>query len=387
MTRPKILNVDDQKISRYIRTQTLEKAGYEVIEAATGAEALSRLEADRPQIVLLDMNLPDIHGTEICRRIRMQPATRSLIVVHVSATQTSVQDRASGLDGGADGYLTEPVEPELLLATVRSFLRLSTAEAKLEQSLAEVREAEVALRETNAALQRSNEDLTEFAYAASHDLQEPLRTVASYTDLLASQYGDRLDGDARTYISLTQDAVRRMQILIQDLLVYSQLQTTSFSSNLAIDSKAIVDVALANCQKAIDENGAVISYAGLPAIRADFAQIAQVFQNLISNAIKYRKPGETPRVEISAAWEAGGWVFCVRDNGMGFDQKDAEKIFGIFKRLHGHDIPGTGIGLAIARKIVERHGGQIWAESDRGKGAAFYFRLPPVQLTAAAPSS
>jgi len=155
MTAPKILNVDDQQISRYIRTQTLKAAGYRVIEAATGAEALRLVDAEHPQIVLLDMNLPDIHGTEICRRIRKQESTQFIIVVHVSATQTTIQDQTSGLDGGADGYLVEPVEPELLLATVRSFLRLRTAEIRLEQSLAETREA-------NAALQRSNEDLTQF---------------------------------------------------------------------------------------------------------------------------------------------------------------------------------------------------------------------------------
>src|SRR5580692_10860763 len=129
MTTAKILNVDDQEISRYIRTQTLQGAGYEVIEAATGADALRLLDAERPQVVLLDINLPDIHGTEICRRIRAQPSTSSVIVVHVSSTHTSPRDRALGLEGGADGYLAEPVEPELLLATVRSFLRLWTAES------------------------------------------------------------------------------------------------------------------------------------------------------------------------------------------------------------------------------------------------------------------
>ena len=139
MTRAKILNVDDQPISRYIRTQVLEQAGYEVIEASTGDEALRRLSSDRPQLVLLDMNLPDILGVEVCRRIRAQPSTRSIVVLHISATQTSLQDRVFGLDGGADGYLVEPVEPDLLLATVRSSLRLWQAEARLEESLSETR--------------------------------------------------------------------------------------------------------------------------------------------------------------------------------------------------------------------------------------------------------
>jgi len=369
MSAPKILNVDDQHISRYIRTQTLQAAGYRVIEAGTGAEALRLVEAERPEVVLLDMNLPDIHGTEICRRIRTQTSTASIIVVHVSATQTTIQDQTAGLDGGADGYLVEPVEPELLLATVRSFLRLRTTEVRLEQSLAETREA-------NAALHRSNEDLTQFAYAASHDLQEPLRTVAAYNDLLVRQYADRLDADAHQYISFTQDAVRRMQMLIQDLLAYSQLQTTSLSKMPAVDANSMVQLATANLRSSIEEAGAVISCGELPAIRADFAQMALVFQNLIGNAIKYRKPGDPPKVEISAAPDDGAWVFCVRDSGVGFDQQHAGKIFGIFKRLHGREIPGTGIGLAMAKKIVERHGGQIWAESEREQGSAFYFRIP-----------
>ena len=376
MTRPRILNVDDQPISRYIRTQVLEGAGFEVMEAATGVEALRRVENDHPQVVLLDMNLPDIHGTEICRRIKAHPFMHSVIVVHVSATQTTIQDRTLGLDGGADGYLVEPVEPELLLATIRSFLRLSTAESRLEKSLAETREAEVALRRSNLALQRSNEDLTQFAYAASHDLQEPLRSVAGYTDLLVRQYADRLDADAHTYIAHTQDAVRRMQVLIQDLLDYSQLKATDLSVNVAVDARNMVQLALANLENAIVETGATISCGDLPAIRVDYAQMALVFQNLIGNALKYRKPDVPPQVEITAAADSDEWIFCVRDNGVGFDPKNTDKIFGIFKRLHGREIPGTGIGLAMVKKIVERHGGQVWAESEPGKGSAFYFRLP-----------
>ena len=242
--------------------------------------------------------------------------------------------------------------------------------------LRQLKEAEAALRRTNTALQRSNEDLAQFAYAASHDLQEPLRTVLSYTELLARQYTDRLDDDARTYIAFIQGAVRRMQALIHDILAFSSVQNTDLPADLSIDTKSMVQLAIANLKNAIEESGAVISLGELPCIRADAAQLVQMFQNLLSNAIKYRKPEDPPRVDISAVPEGDQWVFCVRDNGIGFDQKYAERIFGVLKRLHGSDIPGTGIGLAIVKKIVERHGGQIWAESAPGKGAAFYFRLP-----------
>ncbi len=621
MKTAKILNVDDHAVNRYIRTQVLQGAGYQVIEAGTGAETLELIARESPQVVLLDINLPDINGAEICRRIKNDLDSRSAIVIHISATLTSVRDRIVGLEGGADGYLVEPVEPELLLATVRSMLRLWEAETRLEESLAVTRDlaakyqslveavpqviftataaghwdylseqfsantqvrtedalgerwfdllhledreqtwqkwrqsmrtgepfeaeyrfqnndgsyrwnlararavrnsegeivqwvgsatdiherkllneeiklrhqefvglaehspdiiarldlelrhtyvnpairrvsslkpeehlgktnrelgwpppecsqweeeclkvvrtgeprefefsydpngktchfqarlvpefdkdgelesllsiisevtdrkhAELALLRSNVALKRSNEDLAQFAHAASHDLKEPLRTVTMYTQLLAKQYGKQFDATAAKYMDVIQAAATRMMTLIEDLLAFSQSGSSEMFTGRLFSASDMVRGAVENLKNAIEESGAVVSVGELPAIAVDVPQFTLLLQNLIGNAIKYRKPEEPPRIEISAKQNGKCWLFSVRDNGMGFSQAHAEQIFGAFKRLHGREIPGTGIGLAIVKRVIERHDGEVWAESQPGRGATFFLRVP-----------
>ncbi len=742
---PTILNVDDREVNRYIRTQTLRGAGYRIVEAGTGAEALRLFRDESPQLVLLDMNLPDMDGVDICRIIKASPGFCSTIVLHISASLTSVQDRVQGLEGGADGYLVEPVEPELLLATVRSMLRLWMAETRLEESLTMSRElaaryqslieavphvifttradgecdyvneqfatytgrhpkeafgngwtnlahpedreraallwagsirtgepfeteyrfwhadgtwrwnlsrarpvrnaagavvqwvgsvtdvherkmldeavrlrheefvalaehspdsiarldtelrylylnrvlpgmcgatreeyigktnrelgwpagicdvreencrqvlatgkpvafefqhtgpdgrtayyqarlvpefrageveallsittdvterreaelavaeserrlrrlvesnvigvvigdnerityandvflemlgysrqdpesgelrwraltppeylpldercieelkergacapfekeywrrdgtrvpiligaaaldnaatewacfvldltglknAEDALRRTNLALQRSNTDLAQFAYAASHDLQEPLRAVGIYTQLLSRESVAAISPEASRHLGLILAAVRRMQTLITNLLAFSQAQSAEFRFAGPVPAGDMVQGATENLKNAMEESGAVLTWRDLPPIPADASQFTLVFQNLISNSIKYRRADVQPRIDISAEREGNSWVFAVRDNGMGFEQAQAERIFSPFTRLHGRELPGTGIGLAIVQKVIERHGGQVWAEGQPGAGATFFFRLP-----------
>jgi PAS domain S-box-containing protein len=244
--------------------------------------------------------------------------------------------------------------------------------------LSKLKDAEAALKKTNFALLRSNEDLEQFAYAASHDLQEPLRTVSIYTELLARQVGSQLAPPSNKFLEIIRDAASRMLRLINDLLEFSHAQSAELSSGELIPAANMVNEAVKNLKNAIEESGAVVSFADLPAIAVDVAQFTPVFQNLIGNSIKYRKPDDPPRIEINAERRGEDWVFAVRDNGTGFEQAHAERIFGHFKRLHGRDIPGTGIGLAIVKKVIERHGGHVWAESEPGKGATFYFRLPVV---------
>lgn len=745
MNATTILNVDDAQVNRYIRTQVLLSAGYHVVEAGTGKEALERIAADRPQLVLLDMNLPDMHGTEVCRLIKSQPDATSVMVVHISATQTTVEDRVFGLEEGADGYLVEPVEPDLLLATVRSMLRLRQLEAQLEESLADtqnlaakyqslveavshiiftsskdgdwtyvseqfsgyvglpkeealktgwlellhqadrqrvaelwthvlrtgepfevecrfryknfsyrwntararpvrigglisqwvgsvtdiherrmleseikarhrefvalaehspdiisrldpmlrytyinsalpgfsslspeqhigktqrelgcdpefcdrfeeacravqttglqnafefshkmdkgnighyqarvvpefdregalesfltiisdftdrrnaemavveserklrrlvesnvigvvivagdhitfandvfldtvgysrkdledgtldwrkitppeyqpreercaaeliekgasstfekeywrkdgsrapvliglaalnheatefacfvidmsqLKNAEAALKRTNLALRRSNEDLEQFAHASSHDLQEPLRTISLYAELLARQLKGTVPAQAIKSIETIQDAAGRMLRLIHAFLDFSQAQNAELSLSELVPAANLVKGAVENLKSAIEESGAIVCYENLPTILVDGVQFTAVFQNLIGNSIKYREASRSPRIDISANREGQSWVFAVRDNGMGFEQAHAEQIFGHFKRLHGQEVPGSGIGLAIVKRIVERHEGHIWAESKPGVGATFYFRLP-----------
>jgi PAS domain S-box-containing protein len=225
-------------------------------------------------------------------------------------------------------------------------------------------------------LKRSNDELQQFAYIAAHDLQEPLRMVASYTQLLAKRYKGRLDSDADDFIAYAVDGAHRMQLLIGDLLAYCRVGTKGKELR-ETSSETALEQALLNLQGAIQESGGVVTHDPLPTVVADGAQLVQLFQNVVGNAIKYHS-AELPRVHVSAKKNGGNeWIFSMRDNGLGIDPKYFEKIFVMFQRLHGREeFSGTGIGLTVCKKIAERHGGRMWVESEPGKGSTFYFALP-----------
>jgi PAS domain S-box-containing protein len=243
------------------------------------------------------------------------------------------------------------------------------------RDVTEIKKAEEELMQLTEELKRSNADLEQFAYAASHDLQEPLRVVAGFVKLLEKRYKGRLDEKADEFIEYTVDGVTRMQALIRDLLDYSQVETKGkrFTNT---DCTLMIDRAVSNLKMAIEESGATVTHDHLPQIMADSAQLVRLFQNLIGNAIKFRGR-KKPKIHISARREDHGWLFSVRDNGIGIEPESAERIFVVFQRLHmREEYPGTGIGLAVCKKIVERHGGHIWVESEPGNGATFYFTIP-----------
>jgi len=255
----------------------------------------------------------------------------------------------------------ESAEGTLVTAAIRDITTRKAAEANLLNKMEE--------------LNRSNEELGQFAYIASHDLQEPLRMVASYTQLLSRRYKGKLDPDADEFIAFAVDGASRMQGLIQDLLAYSRVGTKG-KDLLDISSEDALRQALINLRGAIEEKGALVTHDPLPSVLADEMQLVQLFQNLVGNAIKYQRSG-IPRVHISAAKNGGKkWTFSVKDNGLGIDSQYFEKIFGMFQRLHKREeFAGTGIGLAICKKIVERHGGSISVESEPGHGSTFRFAL------------
>ena len=263
------------------------------------------------------------------------------------------------------------------------------------RDITERKQAEEALKKTMADLERSNKELEQFAYVASHDLQEPLRMVASYVQLLAKRYQDKLDADANEFIGYAVDGANRMQEMINDLLSYSRIETRGKPFE-TVDCTAILNQALTNLKIAIEESSAVITHNPLPTMTGDESQLIQLFQNLIGNAVKFRGK-ETPHIHISCKsieeWEVQnrglkseirnlkskiekGWVFSVRDNGIGIDPQHKERVFNVFQRLHGRDYSGTGIGLSICKRIIERYGGNIWVESEPEKGSTFYFAIP-----------
>ena len=256
----------------------------------------------------------------------------------------------------------ESTEGILVTAAIRDVTERNRSEEHLVKTVGE--------------LKRSNEELQQFAYVSSHDLQEPLRMVASYTQLLAKRYKGRLDSDADEFIAFAVDGCNRMQGLIQDLLAYSRAGTNG-KAICEVSAEDALQGALTNLRMTIEQSGAVVSHDSLPAIKTDETQLTQVFQNLVGNAIKYRS-AEVPRVHVSATKnENSEWIFSVRDNGLGIAPQYFERIFIIFQRLHGRDeFEGTGIGLAICKKVLERLGGRIWVESQPGTGSTFYFALP-----------
>lgn len=289
--------------------------------------------------------------------------------------QSGVIARRMGERGGITGRRRDgeifPAEASISQLTLDDGTRVFTA---VLRDVTARRQAEEALAANTRELERSNAELEQFAYVASHDLQEPLRMVTSYTQLLARRYRGKLDDDADEFIGYVVDGVDRMQALISDLLAYSRAGSRG-SEMVTVDLQAVFDRVLTDLGPSIEESEAVITSDPLPEVEGDASQLTQLLQNLIANALKFRgdKP---PRVHVGVRMEDGERVFFVRDEGIGIDPKFRDRIFVIFQRLHTRsEYPGTGIGLSICRKIVERHGGRMWVESEPGEGATFYFTL------------
>ncbi len=365
---PRMLHVllleDSQDDARLILHE-LRHAGFEPTwdRVETEPEFIAQLGTG-PDIILADYNLPQFD------------ALRAMDLVLERGLDVPVIIVTGALGDEAAVECVKRGAADYLLKDRLARLGQSVAHA-LDQKRArdERKEAELELTRRAHELARSNVELEQFAYVASHDLQEPLRMVGSFAQLLARRYADRLDPTAHEFIGFIVDGATRMQALINDLLAYSRVGTrgTAFGP---IDCQAVLDGVLANLKSSIEETGAVVIQGRLPCILADATQIGQLLQNLIGNAIKYR--GEAPpRIEITAERQGEEWLFSIRDNGIGFDPRHAERIFVIFQRLHNRDrYDGTGIGLAVCKKIVERHGGRIRAESEPGRGSCFSFTIP-----------
>jgi signal transduction histidine kinase len=277
-------------------------------------------------------------------------------------------------------------QAELELRVADRTRELVEMNQRLQEEISDRRRAQEHIRNLNVELerrvqvrtkelQRSNEALQQFAYSASHDLQEPLRMVGAYTRLLERRYKDVFDQDGREYLHFVIDGADRMTQLINDLLAFSREGGASKEEPEEVDMSEVVATAVSNLKTAIEETGATIDAPPLPRIHVRRAGLVQVLQNLLSNSIKYRSEAP-PSIQIREAGTSNEWIFCVADNGVGFEQSQAETVFGVFQRLHGRNYPGTGIGLAICRRIIERNGGRMWAESSPGEGSKFYFSLP-----------
>ncbi|MGE5683286.1 MAG: sensor histidine kinase [Bacillota bacterium] len=485
-----VLVVDDNPAGLYLTAKMLRMENFRIIEASSGQEALDKVQG-MPDVVILDVKLPDINGFEVCKRIKSNPALAAIPVIHLSATYLDPDSKALGLDSGADAYLTHPVEPKVLIATINAVLRIKMAETKLaeaalqwkatfdsindavclinctgvinrvnkkfieicrtkrenligtelsavlpefnkydfaffskwqtaaaasdsigefsldmkdysvsidpvinsdgscagfvfklrditreKESEADIKRTLSELENLNLQLERSNKELEHFAYAASHDLQEPLRMIASFTKILSRRIDISGDEKSKEYFNIVLEAATRMQKLIHDLLDYSRVTTRGMKFE-PVDMEKILQDVTANLKIIIEETKAEITHDPLPIVLGDSIQLAQLLQNLISNSIKFRGENK-PKIHIGLRKDMSDrWVFSVRDNGIGIEKEYFDRIFVIFQRLHERErYEGTGIGLALCKRIVEHHGGRIWVESSPGKGSMFHFSIP-----------
>jgi signal transduction histidine kinase len=353
------LLVEDEPADVELALRALRQAGFEATAdvAQTVEEFTNLVRKNSYDVILADYKLPDWNGMESVEILRREGVDIPVILVTGALGELTAVECIK--QGAADYVLKDQMArlPEAVRRAMREKkLRADHQQAQLE-------------------LARSNRDLEQFAYVASHDLQEPLRMVATYTQLLAERYRGKLDENADKYIHYAVDGALRMQKLIQDLLAFSRVGRQGAAPRNT-DCNLVIKAALQNLEAALQESGAVVKADPLPVVIADGAQLAQVFQNLIGNGIKFRGPG-APMIRIKAEGKDKEWTFSVEDNGIGIAPDQAENVFVIFRRLHTREeYAGNGIGLSICKKIIEHHGGRIWFESEPGHGSTFKFTLP-----------
>ncbi len=341
---------------------------YKLKNVETLNEGLHLLKERQFDVILLDLGLPDSEGIDTFLDVHIKsPGTPIIILTGLTDGRMGI----SAVKKGAQDYLVKgQVESKLLERSIKYSIERKRAEKELKETVEE--------------LKRSNDELQQFAYITSHDLQEPLRTIASYTQLIERRYKDRLDSDADEFLDFIVEAAVRMKDMIQGLLYYSRVGTKGCEF-VPTNTEKLLEIVLSNLNASIDENDATITYDKLPVVVADEGQLIQLFQNIISNSIKFKKDNEHLKIHISSQKDEDlrEYIFSVADNGIGIEPQYFNRIFEVFKRLHTRvEYEGTGIGLSISKRIIECHGGRMWVESEFGRGSVFYFTIPVKQADA-----
>ena len=377
MSRPlRLLIVEDSENDTLLVVRELEREGYDVaVERVETEEGLrAALGGSRWDLVVADYSMPRFSGTRAFRVIKELGLDLPFILVSGTVGE---ENAVEAMKLGVHDYIMKGNLKRLVPAVERELREVVVRQER--------KRAQEALAKKVEQLARSNAELERFAHVASHDLKEPLRMVAAYTQLLARRYRGKLDQEADEMIQFAVEGANRVYELIDALLAFSRIDQ-AWKGLVTVDMEGALARALDDLRLPIQETGAIITNDPLPAALADRIQMEQLLQNLIGNAIKFRGPSP-PMIHASAEPRGAEWVFSIRDNGIGIDPRYSERVFIIFQRLHERErYPGTGIGLAISKKIVERHGGRIWVESRAGQRATFYFTIP-IQCKGEAPSA
>ncbi len=410
-----LLIVDDNQTNLKLLRVQLEAEGHTVLDASDGVEALRLLERESVDAVISDILMPNMDGFRLCLEIRKLGKLRSLPFVFYTSTYNSSEDRELAQSVGADQYIIKPAPMPVILEALREAAQKTRDTSphpaagrdetyvlgqynealvrKLEEKNAELQKALDALRaahgdivelnrclesrvqQRTAELESANKELEAFSYSVSHDLRAPLRAIAGFSSIVLCDHADSLPAEGRRHLGLVREGAQQMTRLIDDLLNFARTARQPLAKR-TIDLKSFVNQCLKTFRDDIANRKAEVVVGELPECRADSALLEQVFVNLLGNALKYTRKQPRPEIEIGCRLENGEQAIYVKDNGVGFDMKHAEKLFGVFQRLHRQDeFEGTGVGLAIVQRIVNRHGGRIWAEAEKGKGATFCFTL------------
>jgi two-component system, sensor histidine kinase and response regulator len=377
-----ILTIDDKPANIFALETLLERADRVFLNATNGKEGL-RIALDKEiDLIILDVQMPEMDGFEVAQILKSHKRTRDIPLLFASAEKKEREFMMKGFEEGAVDYLSKPLDPEVTKAKVSVLLQLQLQKKELIEKNLSLERADAEIKKLNAELQKNvsqledvNKELESFSYSVSHDLRAPLRIVSGQTGILLEDYENQFNDGARRLLSGIRQNVNKMNNLIDDLLKFSKLGRKEVQKS-EIQTDKLVREILEEIARA-NPNRAQVNIAPLLPAQADRALLTQVWTNLLSNAIKYSAKKESPQVDISSERQGDVIVYAVKDNGAGFSMDYADKLFGVFQRLHAaSEFEGTGVGLAIVQRIVTKHGGKVWAEGRENQGATFYFSLP-----------
>lgn len=366
--KPKILIVDDRPENLITLRKVLQDLDVELVEATNGNDALKETLYHEFALALLDIQMPGMDGYELASILREEDKTANLPFIFISAVYTDNLNVFKGYEKGAFSFITKPFQPEILINKVKFFIE------KHQQEIALI-ELNKDLKRKNQDLESMNKELESFSYSVSHDLRSPLRSINGYAAILKEEHEEDLKEDAKRLLNNITRSALKMSDLIDSLLTLSRLGRKERNIR-RFDTKILVERVLKELAVEKENKNIDLRVKELPQMKGDPELLKQVYVNLISNAIKYSSKEENPVVEIGAKGEGDDTVYYVKDNGAGFNMEYKEKLFGVFQRLHGtKEFEGIGIGLAIVKRIINSHGGKVWAEGKVNEGATFYFTL------------